>query len=163
MSSKLPSALAALLLLASTTAWAQTPSAGDAEFVMKAAVGNQFEMEQAKLAMERATDPRIKDFAQRMMADHGDAMKKLTDAAGKAGQKPMATLDKPHQAMLDNLKGFNGTDFDKIYVADQIVAHAETVALLMDYQQNGQNSDLKVWAKEVLPIVKGHRETINAM
>jgi putative membrane protein len=98
-----------------------------------------------------------------MIYDHGGAMKKLMDATGKASQMPEMTLDKPHQAMLDNLKTFNGKDFDKIYIADQVAARAETVALLSDYNQNGQNSDLKSWAKQALPIVKGHRATINVM
>lgn len=163
MQIRLTSGALAIALLASTAAWSQAPSATDAEFVQKASVGNTFEVEEAKLALERATDQRLKDFAQKMMADHGDAMKKLADAAGKAGQKADMMLDKPHGAMVDNLKALNGTDFDKIYIADQVMAHAETVALLSDYIQNGQNGDLKAWAKEALPVVKGHRATINAM
>lgn len=155
--------LAGALMLAASSVSAQMPSVGDADFVMKASVGNTFEVEEAKLALERATDSRLKAFAQEMIDDHGDAMKKLMDVARKAGQKSEMMLDKPHQAMLDNLKTFTGTDFDKIYIADQVAAHAETVALLSDYNQNGQNADLKNWAKQVLPVVKGHRATINAM
>lgn len=151
------------LALISTVVCAQTPSAPDAEFVAKASVGNTFEMEEAKLAVERATDPRIKAYAQKMLADHGDAMRKLQDAAGKAGAKSEMVLDKPHQATLNNLKGFSGTDFDKIYVADQTASHAETVALLSDYKQNGQNASLKSWTNDALPIVKGHFADINAM
>lgn len=153
----------ALGLLAATLTWAQAPSSGDAEFVAKASVGNTFEIEEAKLAMERASDPRLKTFATNMVNDHGDAMKKLMDAAAKAGQKSEMKLDAPHQAMLDNLKAFNSADFDKIYTADQVASHAETVALLSDYIQNGQNAELKSWAKETLPVVKGHRASINAM
>ena len=160
---KFTAAALAAAMLVSTSAWAQAPSVGDAEFVAKASVGNTFEIEEAKLAVQRATDPRLKAYAQKMIDEHDAAMKKLTDAAGKAGSKSEMMLDKPHQAMLDNLKGFNGTDFDKIYMADQIASHAETVALLSDYQQNGQNSDLKGWAKQSLPVVKGHQATINAM
>ena len=153
----------ALSLLASS-AFAQAPGPlSDAEFVLKASAGNTFEVEEAKLALERSTDQRLKDFAKKMVDDHGDAMKKLQDASGKAGAKADMTLDKPHQAMVDNLKGFNGKDFDKVYIADQIMAHAETVALLSDYVQNGKNDDLKSWAKQALPIVKGHRATMNAM
>ena len=153
----------ALMLAGLATAAAQTPSAGDAEFVMKAAAGNTFEIEEAKLAVDRAADPRLKRFAQNMMRDHGNALKKLSDAAAKAGQKASMTLDPPHQSMLDNLRTFNGADFDRIYLADQVAAHAETVALLSDYQQNGRNSGLKSWAKQSLPIVKGHRAAIHAM
>ena len=112
-------------------------------------------MEEAKLALDKATDARLKGFAQKMIADHGDAMKKLEDASGKVGEKASMMLDKPHQAMLDNLKTFSGTDFDKIYIADQVAAHAETVALLSDYKQNGKNGDLMSWTKDVLSDRQG--------
>ena len=154
---------AAFVLAGITAALAQAPSASDADFVMKASAGNTFEIEEAKLAVDRAADPKLKQFAQQMIKDHGDAMKKLQDAAAKAGQKAAMTLDPPHQAMLDNLRGFNGAEFDRIYAADQVAAHAETVALLSDYNQNGRNSGLKSWAKQSLPVVKGHRAAIDAM
>lgn len=158
-------ALAAAAFLAmSSPVWAQTrPSVGDAEFAAKASVGNLFEVEEAKLALQRTTDQRLKDFAQHMVDDHASAETKLKEAADKAGVKLETTLDAPHQAMLDNLKTFNGTDFDKIYVADQIAGHAETVNLLLDYRQNGQNYSLKSWASNTLPVVKGHQASINAM
>lgn len=160
---KLTGAALVALLMTSAATMAQAPSSPDAEFAAKASVGNTFEVEEAKLAVERATDPKLKDFARRMLQDHGDAMKKLSAAAGKAGQKSEMMLDKPHQAMLDNLKSFNGARFDTIYKADQVMAHAETVALLSDYTRNGQNSDLKSWAKQALPVVKGHRAAIDSL
>ena len=156
-------ALVAAIFMFGMPARAQSPSVSDQEFVAKASVGNTFEVEEAKLALDKATDGRLKSFAQMMIADHGDAMKKLEDASGKAGGKASMILDKPHQDMLDNLKTFSGTDFDKIYIADQVAAHAETVSLLSDYKQNGKNGELKSWAKDALPIVKGHQADINAM
>jgi len=157
-------ALAVLALLSGTApVLAQTPAANDAEFVAKAMTGNVFEVEEAKLAVQRATDPRLKTFAQHMITDHADALKKLNDAASTMNVTPATALDKPHQAMLDNLKTFNGADFDKIYKTDQVASHAETVALLSDYDQTGKNSALKSWAKQSLPVVKGHRNNINAM
>ena len=157
--------LVAVLASAFVTApaFAQAPSVSDQDFVAKASVGNTFEVEEAKLALDKATDARLKGFATKMIADHGDAMKKLEAASGKAGDTANMTLDKPHQAILDNLKTFSGTDFDKVYVADQVAAHAETVALLSDYEQNGKNGDLMSWTKDALPVVKGHQADINAM
>ena len=146
-----------------SASWAQAPSITDKDFVMKASVGNTLEVEEAKLALQHATDKRLKDFAQTMIKDHGDAEKKLQTAAGKAGDKAEMMLDKPHQAMLDNLKTMNGTDFDKVYIADQVAAHAETVSLLSDYKQNGNNATLKSWANSTLPVVKHHQAMINAM
>lgn len=133
---------AALLTLSMSAATAAAPaSESDSDLVSKASVGNTFEVEEAKLAVDQATDPRLKDYARKMIADHTDAERKLQDAAGKTGMpKPEMNLDATHQAMLDNLKTFKGQDFDKIYVADQIQSHVETVSLLLDYKQNGTTS-----------------------
>lgn len=152
----------ALSLLASA-AWAQSPPLSDAAYVTKASVGDAFEVQESRLALERATDKRIKDFAKAMIDDHAAADTALRDAAGKAGAKVETALDAPHQAMLDNLKTFNGTDFDKVYTADQVRSHAATVALLSDYKQNGKNADLKSWTDAALPKVKDHQAAINAM
>lgn len=153
----------AIVLLVAWPAWAQMPSVSDADFAMKASVGNTFEVEEAKLAKTMATDARLKQFADMMIADHSDAEKTLQAAAGKAGQKSEMMLDRPHQAMVDNLKSLSGTDFDKIYIADQVAGHVETQSLLSDYKQNGQNGDLKSWADKTLPTVKHHLDMINAM
>lgn len=151
------------VVLAGSAASAQMPPATDAEFVTKASVGNTFEIQESQLALDKATDGRLKDFAKTMIADHTDAFKKLQDAAGKSGAKAEMMLDAPHQAMLDNLKTFSSTDFDKIYIADQIASHSETMALLSDYKQNGKNSDLMSWTKQALPVVMMHQADINAM
>ncbi len=153
--------LAAALSVA--PALADSPSVADAAFVTKASVGDLFEQEEAKLALAKATNPRLKTFAQDMINQHADAQNKLNAAAAKAGDQPASMLDPIHQAMLDNLKSFIGTDFDKIYLADQLQAHVETVALLSDYQQNGQNSELRSWTKMALPIVKGHLAAIDGL
>jgi len=139
------------------------PSSSDVEFAMRAMIGNTFEMQEGELALKQASDPKVKEFAQRMIADHGDAQKSLMDTIGRSGRSSALRLDEQHQAMLDNLKTFSGKDFDKIYIADQQAAHAETLALLLDYEQNGQNLDLKSWTKKVLPTVRMHLGQINAM
>ncbi|KAB0676700.1 DUF4142 domain-containing protein [Aureimonas leprariae] len=161
--SKLTLTAAAFFMTLGSAAVAQTPSVNDDEFLMKAAVGNTFEIEESKLALERASDPKLKQFAQQMIDDHQNALQKLQNAAGDAKGKAEMKLDQPHQAKVDNLKTFNGRDFDKVYIADQIASHDETVSLLSDYDQNGQNDDLGDWVDDALPVVKQHKMMIDAM
>ena len=155
--------LAAALVAFASAAVAQSPPVPDADFVMKASVGNTLEIEESKVALDRATDPRIKSFAQHMISDHTEAEKKLQDAAGKDRLKTEPMLDAAHQAMLDNLKTFNGADFDKIYRADQTASHVETLALLSDYRTNGKAAALKSWTEKTLPSVKEHLQSIQAL
>ena len=147
----------------STLAFAAGPPETDAQFVEKASVGNTFEIEEAKLAEQQASDPALKDFAQRMVKDHSEAMSRLESVATQANQKAEMKLDAPHQAMVDNLKKYKASDFDKIYLADQIAAHVETQNLLMDYKQNGKNGDLKTWARDTLPTVQDHLGIVASM
>jgi putative membrane protein len=154
---------AAAFALFTSGAWAQSPPLPNADFVMHASVGNTFEIEESKLAFDRATDPRVKAFAKKMISDHTAAEKNLEEAAGKDKLKTEPMLDKAHQAMLDNLKPYNGTDFAKIYMADQIAAHTEAVALVSDYKVNGKEVALKGWADKTLPVVKEHLEMIEVM
>ena len=149
-------------LVVSATA-AQMPPVTDAQFVIKASAANALEVEEGKLAVERASDPKLKEFASKMIADHGAAQESLQEAARIAGVPASLKLDEVRRSMVDNLSSRSGVDFDRIYQADQVQAHAEAVALLSDYQASGRNSQLKSWAETTLETVKMHRATINAM
>ena len=146
------------------SAFAQSIMPSDSEFVIKASAGNLLEIEQGKLAQQKAGNAKLKAFGQQMVGDHGKALEGLL-AAAKAGNVKAAApkLDKQHQAMLDNLKDKSGAAFDAIYQADQVAAHAQTVALLLDYQKNGKNAQLQAWVEQALPVVKHHREMIEGM
>ena len=60
----------------SVAAGSQLPPA-DSQFVTKAAEGGQFEVEIAKLAADKATDPHVKEFAQMLVDDHTAANENL--------------------------------------------------------------------------------------
>ncbi len=153
---------ASVLVLGSLPTWAQSPVPAP-EFAMKASVGNTFEVEESKLALKQASSPKVKVFARMMIGDHTKAEKMLQGAAKSAGAPVEMTLDAPHQAMVDALKGKSGADFDKAYLADQVQAHTETAALLGDYQQGGDNTTLKGWAKKTLPTVNLHLKKVEAL
>lgn len=149
---------------AQTTNSGQNPSGTDAAtapdmFIMQAAIGNQFEIDESRLAVRRSKSPEIKKFAERMITDHGKAGKELKRivAKDKLGKVP-AKLDPDHQASLDALRKDKGADFDKAYVADQQKAHDDAVKLFSDYAQNGSQPDLKDFAAKTLPVIQDHQK-----
>jgi putative membrane protein len=155
--------LAAAATLSALVSPAFAQSAPSSDFAAKASVGNTFEVDESKLALEQGASPKVKAFARKMIADHGMAEKKLQAAAKGAGAAVEMSLDDPHQAMVTALKGKTGADFDKAYVADQIQAHQETAALLTDYKASGDNAKLKTWAAKTLPTVNMHLKMVQAM
>ena len=59
----------------------------DGEFVRDVALKNMTEMELSRLALDKATSPNLKAFAQLMLDEHGAAGAKLkTAASGHAGR-----------------------------------------------------------------------------
>jgi putative membrane protein len=141
---------------------APTTAAG---FVQKVAVSDMFEIQSSNLAMDKASNKEIKDFAKMMVKDHTDSTQKLKDTLKKSNSKiePPATLDDKHAQKLEKLRGLSGTEFDKQYVMDQQEGHDAAANLLKSYSQNGDNKDLKQFASQVLPVVETHRSHIKKM
>ncbi len=62
-------------------------------FVKKAALGGMTEVEAGKVALSKSQDPAIRDFAQRMVTDHGKANSELESLAMRKGLTPPKQLD----------------------------------------------------------------------
>src|SRR5262249_46165610 len=76
---------------------AMAPSTGDAEFVQKAAIAGLAEVKMAKLAIDRAQAPEVKQFARKMLADHTKANTELKRIADKKGLQVPTQLDADNQ------------------------------------------------------------------
>ena len=153
-------ALGVLALITAASAYAKkAPSAQ--EFVTKATVANQFEIDTSKLALDKSQNTDIKKFAQMVIDDHmkaGDTLKGvLSSSPSKA--TPAKALDAKHQKKLDML-ATSGDDFDKNYIMIQKDAHKEAVALFTDYSKNGDDKALKKFAAETLPTLKKHMDHV---
>lgn len=152
-----------LLALAAATAmtFALPAFAADSaqDFVDKAAVGGMFEVDSSKIAEGKVQDQAVKDFAQKMIDDHGAANAKLQTIAGEQKLTVPKELDAKHKADLDSLQ--NAKDaVDEPYVQLQRDAHSEAVTLFESYAKDGDNAQLKTFASETLPTLKMHQEMI---
>lgn len=148
----------ALLILSPLAALAQGTEVDPPAFVEKAATSNLFEIQSSQMARDKATDPALKDFAARMIADHEKAGADLKAAAGDI---PVPAELAPEQAeMIGLLEKAEGTEFDNLYKNMQVRAHAEAVALFQGFAEGGGDSDLKAFAAATLPVLEEHRTHI---
>jgi putative membrane protein len=135
-----------------------------ADFVTEAAIGDMFEIQSSKLAVDRS-DAATKSFATKMIADHEktSAELKATLASSNSDAVIPPALDKSHQKMLDELGALNGDDFTKKYHDDQVSAHKDAVSLFKRYAKGGDNAALKSWAGKTLPMLKHHLAMAKAL
>ena len=135
----------------------------DTSFTNKAAVGGMAEVEFGKLALEKGSHAKVKEFASMMVKDHSMANEELKAiATAKSIMLPTA-LDAMHQAKYEELKSKSGADFDKAYTAAMVEGHQKTLALMEDGSKNLQDTDLKGFAAKTAPVVKHHLEMISAI
>jgi putative membrane protein len=138
-------------------------SAGDREFVNKAAQGNLMEVRAGKLASQRALDPAVKSFADRMVSDHTAANEKLKSLAdGK--QMPLADAVSPeeHDA-LGKLEGLNGTEFDKAYSQMMVKDHTTDISEFEKALRKATDPDVKAYAEQTLPTLRHHLMLANRL
>ncbi len=153
---KIAIAVGILGTLAATAAYANSISTQD--FVTKASIANQFEIDSSKLALNKSQNSDVKSFAERMVDDHtktGDKLKEVLKSSD-SNAKPADKLDDKHQKLLDKLESTSGEAFDRQYIDIQTDAHKEAVSLFTDYSRHGKDKPLKDFVSETLPTLKDH-------
>ena len=130
-----------------------------------AAMGDMFEVESSKIALERSKSPEIKKFALDMIDAHtktSDELKSKLVRAGLIVELP-TVLDAMHKALLDQLKSASAQDLDLRYLALQKNAHNEALMLHQSYARNGDIADLKAFANDTVPKIGQHIAMLTEM
>src|SRR5688572_9912141 len=135
------------------------------EFVQKVAISDMFEIEAGKLAADKAEHAEVKSFGDKMVADHTKTSEELKSivAENKIEAEIPAELDADHKEKLDALNEASDKDFDRLYVKQQVKAHETAVELFEDYASGGDSEQLKEWAKNTVPTLKGHLDMAQSL
>ena len=102
----------------------------DGDFVHDVASKNMAEIELSRLALDRATSPDVKAFAQKVIADHGVAGGKLKSLVSGHSMEWPAQLDDKHRETADELAKKQGADFEREYLKLTVEDHQDLAAKL---------------------------------
>ena len=156
--------LAAIALcLAVPAARAQTNlSDGDRTFVNKAAESGYAEVATGKAAA-KSDDQAVRDFGNQMVDEHSKMNDELAGIAKQKGINPPSSADLGSQAKNALLNMLPGKTFDKQYVSSQLNDHQETLQLMQNEAQSGQDPDLKAFAQKSAPVIQKHIDELQAL
>jgi putative membrane protein len=139
-----------------------TPPLTDAQILHVLHSANASQIAQAKLAVAKAKDARVRKLAAMLIDDQTKADAKGAAVARKAGLTPEASpvsssLDSDAGQSTSALEAESGVDFDRAYVGTQVKQHKAELALI-DGQliPNARNSDLVTLLKTVRPSIELH-------
>ena len=135
----------------------------DANWAVEAANGGMTEVEMGKLARDKATSQRLKDFGAMMVSDHGKAGDQLKQIAASKNITLPANLSDKSQKELDDLNKKTGKDFDKAYMDMMLDDHKHDVDKFQKASNDLKDPDLKSFAAQTLPVIQMHLDSIKAI
>ena len=154
MTIRIAAAVAAIAVAASPVlAQVMTP----ADYVGTAGASDLYERESSQLVLATTQDPKIKTFAEMMVAQHGKSTADVKAAAAKSRVTAPPPKLMPAQAeMIAQLNAEKGPARDMAYVAQQKAAHGQALNVQKAYAAEGTAPALKVVAETIVPVVEAH-------
>ncbi len=115
----------------------------DKKFVASASEGGLAEVDFGKLAAQKAQNPDVKAFAEKMVRDHSMLNNKMAPVAQELGVTPASHLSVSDDAEYAKLKLLTGNEFDKAYVTAMVKDHHQDLQDFQHEEQVAANPDLK--------------------
>jgi putative membrane protein len=107
---------------------AKAASDDDKKFLAMAAQSDQNEIALSQLAQQKATNPAVKAFGEKMVTEHTKMSESMKPFADSWGLTPPSGPDADHQKELDKLNGLSGADFDKEYISQMVTDHSKALS-----------------------------------
>ncbi len=153
-----------LMLAAASMSAADTSGQGpnDAQIAAIVVAANLVDINAAKVAKSKSSNPDVKDFAQLMITDHSGVNKAAAKLVNKLHVTPQEnptsrSLEKGGEQNIVHLKGLKGSAFDKAYVDHEVAYHKQVIdAVDSTLIPNAHNKELKALLIKVRPVIVAH-------
>jgi putative membrane protein len=131
-------------------------SDSDRDFAKTAYQDNLAEISVGQLAVQRASNNDVKQYAQELVDDHTKANDQLKQIATSKGIDLPSEVDSQAKSEQDRLSQVSGSDFDRQFLDQEKKDHQKAIALFQQEASQGQDPDLKSYASENLSKLQQH-------
>lgn len=128
----------------------------DQAFVKAAAQGGMAEVELGKLASEKTSNPQVKEFGEKMVADHSKANDELKSIAQNKNITLPSELSSKDKALRDRLAKLSGASFDRAYMKAMVSDHVKDVDEFRKEARTAKDPDIRSFASNTLPTLEDH-------
>jgi putative membrane protein len=158
-------ALFAMVLIAARGAVPSANAADDSDthFAFKAAAGGMSEVKLGMLAAQEGNDAAVKQFGQRMVADHSKAGDELKSIAIQSKFTLPADVSKSDAETYAKLSKLSRAEFDRAYANEMVKDHEQDVAEFQKEAMGGKDPSLKQFATKTLPTLESHLQQAREM
>lgn len=136
---------------------ANAQSDDDKKFLATAAQGDQNEIALSEAAEQKATNPAVKAFAQKMVKEHKQMTESMKPFAEQWALSPPMGPDSDHQKELDKLNGLSGGDFDKEYMDQMVSDHAKALSAFTSEAKDTKDAKFRAAVIKGKTAVAAHK------
>jgi len=134
------------------------------EYVANAGASDLYERTSSQLVLETTSDPRVRSFAEMMIAHHTQSTADVAAAAADAGlAAPPPRLNPLQTELVAQLQAEQGAARDLAYIAQQKAAHGQALNIHKAYAMDGTEAPLRTAAAQIVPVVQSHIEMLKTM
>jgi putative membrane protein len=131
-------------------------SGGDQDFLKKAAEGGKAEVELAQLVLQKTQDPKVRQFAQKMIDDHSKNNQQLQQVGTQLGATLPTDIGSEAQQEKDKLSKLSGEQLDKEYMQFEVNEHQKDISEFQNAASSAQDQMVKNFAQTTLPTLQEH-------
>lgn len=130
---------------------------GDRKFIQEAAEDGLFEVQVAKLASTKASDPEVKKFAEMLVEQHTKSNEELAQLAKSKAVELPATPPRSKRKDVEDLGKKTGAEFDRQFVREVgIEDHEKDIKMFQKAGQDVKDPELKAFVTKTLPVLQEH-------
>jgi putative membrane protein len=153
--------LLALVVFPSLGQAASPDAVPAAALLAHAAAVNKFQLAASQLALRKTQAEVVHGVAHQMVLDYSVAGMQLRQAAADAKLPLREALDETHKSLLDALTHTPpGKTLSKAYLETEEKVVRNDLAVFEAYAQSGDNERLKIFAQEMVPVMKSQLEQL---
>jgi putative membrane protein len=131
-------------------------NAAERNFLKTAAQNNMAEVMMGKLGVKRAASAEVREFAEKMVADHGKTLTEIKSLAAKSGVTLPTNVRPEHAAKHKKLSALSRAEFDAAFVKEMVGDHRKAVATWQARANSGSSSAVTDWVASKLPTLRHH-------
>jgi putative membrane protein len=128
----------------------------DRLFLLRAAQGNMAEVALGQLALRKSRNEQVRQIAQHMIQEHSTANATLLPILTRKGMPLPRFIGAMNAATNDQLARLSRDQFDRMFMAAQVEAHENTIALYQQELAMGTDEDARAYATRFLPNIMAH-------
>jgi putative membrane protein len=154
---RITSVVVVMASLVTISTKAQSPSDDHKKFLATAAQSDVNEIKLSELAEQKASNPAVRAFATKMVAEHKKMSASMKPFAHSWGLSAPTDLDDGHKPDYAKLNGLSGADFDKEYMDLMVSDHSKALDLFTDEAKDTKDAKFRAAVVKGKTMVAAHK------